>query len=43
MKAWLSAFRGKIPNGSSSAKAIDYTLKRWAAPRLTAWLRSSYV
>ena len=30
-KTWLLACRGKIPNGSSSAKAIDYTLKRWAA------------
>lgn len=29
-KTWL-LFAEKIPNGSSSAKAIDYTLKRWAA------------
>ena len=31
LKAWLLACRRKIPNGSSSAKAIDYTLKRWTA------------
>ncbi len=38
-KAWLLACRGKIPNGSSSATAIDYTLKRWAALThyLTDW------
>jgi hypothetical protein len=28
LKAWLLACRGQIPNGSSSAKADDYTLKR---------------
>jgi len=40
-KAWLLACRGKIPNGSSSAKAIDYTLKRWAA--LTHYLTDGRV
>ena len=41
MKAWLLACRGQIPNGSSSAKAIDYTLKRWAA--LTHYLADGNV
>ena len=40
-KAWLLACRGKIPNGSSSAKAIDYTLKRWTA--LTHYLTDGNV
>lgn len=40
-KTWLLACRGKIPNGSSSAKAIDYTLKRWAA--LTHYLTDGRV
>ena len=30
-KAWLLQCRRKIPSASSSAKAIDDTLKRWAA------------
>ena len=41
LKAWLLACRGKIPNGSSSARAIDYTLKRWAA--LTHYLADGRV
>ncbi len=28
---WLSLQRQKVPNGSAIAKAIDYSLKRWAA------------
>ncbi len=40
-KAWLLACRSKIPNGSSSAKAIDYTLKRWVA--LTHYLTDGNV
>jgi transposase len=40
-KVWLLACRGHIPNGSSSAKAIDYTLKRWAA--LTHYLTDGRV
>jgi hypothetical protein len=40
-KTWLLACRAKIPNGSSSAKAIDYTLKRWAA--LTHYLTDGRV
>ena len=41
LKAWLLACRRKIPNGSSSAKAIDYTLKRWTA--LTHYLTDGRV
>ncbi len=33
---WLLAQRQQIPNGSATAKAIDYTLKRWEA--LTRYL-----
>ena len=28
---WLSRHRLQVPNGSSTAKAIDYSLKRWKA------------
>lgn len=28
---WLLCQRQKVPNGSATAKAIDYSLKRWAA------------
>jgi transposase len=28
---WLISERLKVPNGSATAKAIDYSLKRWAA------------
>jgi len=28
---WLMANRQKVPDGSATAKAIDYSLKRWAA------------
>ena len=28
---WLSRHRHQVPNGSTTAKAIDYSLKRWAA------------
>jgi transposase len=34
--AWLEAQRGRVPDGSATAKAIDYSLKRWAA--LTRYL-----
>lgn len=33
---WLSLHRQKVPDGSATAKAIDYSLKRWAA--LTRYL-----
>nr|WP_243748499.1 IS66 family transposase [Roseateles toxinivorans] len=29
--AWLLANRQKVPDGTATAKAIDYSLKRWAA------------
>ena len=28
---WLIANRQKVPNGTATAKAIDYSLKRWVA------------
>lgn len=33
---WMVAHRQKVPNGSATAKALDYSLKRWAA--LTRYL-----
>jgi len=29
--AWLTANRQKVPDGTATAKAMDYSLKRWAA------------
>ena len=34
-KGLAAGVSGQILNGSSSAKAIDYTLKRWAALTIT--------
>lgn len=31
LHAWLMANRQKLPDGTATAKAIDYSLKRWAA------------
>jgi transposase len=31
LRAWLDELRPKVSDGSGTAKAIDYTLKRWAA------------
>jgi len=31
LHAWLIASRQKVPDGTATAKAIDYSLKRWAA------------
>jgi transposase len=31
LHAWLSAQRAKVPDGTGTAKAIDYSLARWAA------------
>jgi transposase len=31
LQKWLAAQRELVPNGSATAKAIDYSLKRWAA------------
>jgi transposase len=36
LKAWLVAQRQKVPEGSATAKAIDYSLNRWIA--LTRYL-----
>jgi len=36
LQAWLVAQRQKVPEGSATAKAIDYSLNRWAA--LTRYL-----
>jgi transposase len=33
---WMLAHREKVPNGSATAKALDYSLKRWTA--LTRYL-----
>ena len=33
---WMQAQRLKIPNGTATAKALDYSLKRW--PALTRYL-----
>lgn len=33
---WMIAQRQKVPDGSGTAKALDYSLKRWAA--LTRYL-----
>ena len=31
LQAWLRSTRGVVANGSGTAKAIDYSLKRWVA------------
>lgn len=31
LRQWLAEQRGKVPEGSATAKAIDYSLKRWRA------------
>ncbi len=31
LRQWLAQQRQKVPDGSATAKAIDYSLKRWAA------------
>ena len=31
MRGWLIAQRQRVPDGSATAKAIDYSLNRWAA------------
>jgi transposase len=36
LQAWLIAQRQKVPDGSATARAIDYSLKRWTA--LTRYL-----
>lgn len=41
LQAWLTQQRQRVPNGSATAKAIDYSLKRWAA--LTHYLADGQV
>ena len=36
LQAWMRAQRTRVPDGSATAKALDYSLKRWAA--LTRYL-----
>src|SRR5690606_14391384 len=36
LRRWLTLHREKVPDGSATAKAIDYSLKRWTA--LTRYL-----
>ncbi|WP_157103408.1 IS66 family transposase, partial [Variovorax sp. WDL1] len=31
MHQWLSGQRPRVPDGSATAKALDYSLKRWQA------------
>src|SRR5690625_726438 len=38
---WMLAQRTLVPDGSGTAKALDYSLKRWAA--LTRYLEDGYV
>ena len=38
---WMLAHRQKVPDGSGTAKALDYRLKRWAA--LTRYLNDGSV
>ncbi|MEY3202063.1 MAG: hypothetical protein RIR70_1613 [Pseudomonadota bacterium] len=41
LHAWLKRVRLQVPNGSATARAMDYTLKRWAA--LTHYLSDGRV
>lgn len=38
---WMLAQRGLVPDGSGTAKALDYSLKRWGA--LTHYLKDGHV
>ena len=40
-QVWLQAQRGRVPDGSATARAIDYSLGRWTA--LTHYLEDSAV
>src|SRR5699024_8535055 len=31
LHAWMLAQRSRVPDGSGTAKALDYSLKRWVA------------
>ena len=39
LRQWLTRQRGQVPDGSATAKAIDYSLGRWAA--LTRYIEDS--
>lgn len=41
LHAWLTQQRQRVPNGSATARAIDYSLKRWTA--LTHYLSDGQV
>ena len=41
LHAWMLAHRLRVPDGSGTAKALDYSLKRWAA--LTCYLEDGAV
>lgn len=41
LHAWLEQHRQRVPNGSATARAIDYSLKRWVA--LTHYLSDGQV
>jgi transposase len=41
LRAWLQAQRQRVPDGGATAKAIDYSLKRWQA--LTRYLEDGAV
>lgn len=36
LQQWLAAQRQKVPDGSATARAIDYSLKRWQRSRATS-------
>jgi hypothetical protein len=39
LHGWLPAQRARVPEGSAAAKALDYSLNRWAA--LTRYLEDA--
>ncbi|PLX75181.1 MAG: hypothetical protein C0607_08915 [Azoarcus sp.] len=41
LHVWLEQHRQRVPNGSATARAIDYSLKRWVA--LTHYLSDGQV
>ena len=41
LKHWLTEHRAKVPEGSATAKAIDYSLRRWQA--LTVFVDNAQV
>jgi transposase len=41
LHAWLTEHRAKVPEGSATAKAMDYSLRRW--PVLTLFLQDAQI